>query len=357
MKILDKYILKQFVGTFIFCVFILSIIAIVIDFTEKVDSFMGGKAPGSAILKYYLAFVPYINALLFPLFVFVAVIFFTSRLTNRSEVIAMLNGGMSYNRFLLPYLIGGIFFSGVILYGNHSLIPKANRLRLNFENKYINYNSVKSGNDMHFRISPTEFIYLKSYNVLGKTGYNFSYERIVDLQLREKIWANEIQFDSVKKSWRLINVKIRSLDSNRESLTQYPKLERSFNFVHSDLIEEHEVKQAMTTSELNAFIDKEKRKGNPALSAFEVEKHRRTAAPGSVIVLTLIGAIMSSRKVRGGSGIHLALGLLIGAAYIVFMQFSVTFSIKGDLPPMLAVWIPNFIFAALAFVIYKRYNS
>jgi lipopolysaccharide export system permease protein len=356
IKLLDRYILRQFAGTFVFAVFVLSIIAIVIDFTEKVDSFIHGKASGGAIATYYLAFVPYINALLFPLFVFVAVIFFTTRLTARSEIIAMLSSGMSYNRFLRPYLIGGLFFSVLILYCNHTIIPRANRLRLNFENKYINFNSVKSGNDMHFRISPTEFVYLKSYNVLGKNGYTFSYERIAKLQLKEKLWANEIAYDSLKKNWRLTTVKVRSIDSVGESLQQFATLNRSFNFLPKDLVEEHEVKQSMTTTELQAFITRERKKGNPALNAYEVEKYRRTAAPASVFILTVIGAVMSSRKVRGGSGIHLAIGLLIGAAYIVFMQFSVTFSIKGNLHPMVAVWIPNIIFAMLAYIIYRTYS-
>jgi lipopolysaccharide export system permease protein len=357
VKILDKYILKKFVGTFIFCLIVLSIIAIVIDVTEKVDSFIDKKIPFKEIARYYLVFIPHITALLFPLFVFVAVIFFTSRLASKSEVIAMLNGGMSYNRFLRPYIIGGIGFSLFILYANHTFIPKANKERLKFENKYINFNSIKSGTDMHYRISPTEFIYIKSFNIPTKTGSIFSYEKIINGALVEKIWANEITYDSIKLHWKLKDVRKRTMNGIQEKFVQLDTLVQKINFKPADLIEEYEMKQAMTTTQLQAFIDRERRKGNPSLNTYEVEKHRRSAAPASVLILTIIGAVMSSKKVRGGSGIHLAIGLLIGAAYIVFMQFSTTFSIKGSLHPMLAVWIPNFIFAALALIIYKKYKA
>jgi lipopolysaccharide export system permease protein len=357
LKILDLYIIRKFVGTFFFCLLVLTIIAIVIDVTEKVDSFIDKKAPLKEIVNYYLVFIPHITALLFPLFVFVAVIFFTSRLASKSEVIAMLNGGMSYNRFLVPYIAGGILFSLFILYANHTFIPKANKLRLKFENKYINFNSIKTGTDMHYRISPSEFVYLKSFNIPTKTGNIFSYEKIIDGELKEKIFANEIAYDSIKNTWKLKQVRKRTMNGSVETFVQLDTLQQKMNFKPSDVIEEYEIKQAMTTKQLQSFIDRERRKGNPALNTYEVEKHRRSAAPASVLILTIIGAIMSSKKVRGGSGIHLAIGLLIGAAYIVFMQFSTTFSIKGSLHPMLAVWIPNFIFAGLALIIYKKYNT
>jgi lipopolysaccharide export system permease protein len=335
MKIIDKYILKNFFGAFFFVLLLLSIIAIVIDFTEKIDSFIGKKVPAMDILKYYIVFIPYISALLFPLFVFIAVIFFTTRIAYRSEVIAMLNGGMSYNRFLQPYLIGGSILALIILYGNHITIPRANRLRLNFENKYINHNSVRADVDMHYRISKNEYIYLKTYNVTAKTGYNFAYEKIEDNKLLFKIIADQIAYDSITKSWKLIGVTTRVINKNNtESLTKDNVLYKKFAFKHTDLIEEHEMKQAMTTKSLNEFIAREKIKGNPGLNVYYVERYRRWVAPLSVIILTLIGAIIASRKVRGGSGIHLAIGLTISAAYVVFMQFSTTFSIKGSMHPL-----------------------
>ncbi len=357
MKILDKYILKNFILTFWFSLGLLTIIAIVIDITEKVDAFVSNKAPMREVLKYYAAFVPYISALLFPLFVFIAVIFFTSRMASRSEVIAMLNGGMSFKRFLQPYVIGGILLSFILLWSNHTLIPYANAARLKFEEKFINYQKPRSGMDMHYRISKNEFIYLKSYNIPTQSGYTFSYEKIEGQKLKEKVWADNIQWDSVKKDWLLKQVTIRTNRDSTESLSTVPSISKKYNFTPDDLLEKVELKQTMSTKMLNKFIIREKEKGNPSLNSYYIEKHRRSAAPVSVFILTIIGACLASTKVRGGSGLHLAMGLAISASYIIFMQFSTTFSVKGNLSPLLSVWIPNFIFMVLGYFIFRRFNK
>jgi lipopolysaccharide export system permease protein len=357
MKILDKYILKNFILTFWFSLGLLTIIAIVIDITEKVDAFVSNKAPMTAILKYYAAFVPYIAALLFPLFVFIAVIFFTSRLASRSEVIAMLNGGMSFKRFLQPYIIGGLLLSLLILWANHTIIPKANAARLQFEEKYINYQKPYSGRDMHYRISNNEFIYLRDYNLTNNTGTMFTYEKIVGQNLVEKVWADNIQWDSIKKNWILKHVSIRTNEDSLETFTKESKMVKNYAFSPNDLLEQTDQKQAMTTRVLNKFIAREKQKGNPALNTYYIEKYRRSSAPISVIILTIIGACLASHKVRGGSGLHLAMGLALSASYIIFMQFSHTFSIKGNLPPLLSVWIPNLIFMVLGYFIFRRFNK
>jgi lipopolysaccharide export system permease protein len=357
MKILDKYILKNFILTFWFSLGLLTVIAIVIDVTEKVDAFVSNKASFSAITGYYVAFIPYIAALLFPLFVFIAVIFFTSRLAIRSEVIAMLNGGMSFKRFLQPYIIGGVLLSLLILWANHTIIPKANAARLAFEEKYIQYQKPYAGVDMHYRISPTEFIYLKSYSIPTQSGYTFSYEKIEGQKLREKLWADNISWDSTKKNWKLKSVSMRTITDSVETYSTMPNVSKNYNFTPADLSEKTEQKQAMTTVVLNKFIAREKQKGNPALNGYYIEKHRRSAAPVAVLILTIIGACLASHKVRGGSGLHLAMGLAISAAYIIFMQFSTTFAVKGNLSPLLSVWIPNFIFMVLGYFIFRRFNK
>jgi lipopolysaccharide export system permease protein len=354
MKILDKYLIKNLILTFAFVLFILSIISIVIDYAEKVDAFLSNNAPAKSIFAYYISFIPYICALLFPLFVFIAVIFFTTRIAYKSEVIAMLSSGMSYNRFLLPYAISGTLFSLILLYSNHVIIPKANKHRLKFENKYINYNVNKTEIDAHYRISPTEFIYLKNFNADNKSGYNFSYEKIEHHTLKEKLWAENINWDSTKKQWMMSRVRIRTINGASETLEHYPTMEKKFDFVPADLIEVKEQKQAMTTAELNTFITKETKRGNPALATYFIERSRRWAAPFSVFILTIIGACLASKKVRGGSGVHLAVGIIISAAYIIFMQFSTTFAIKGNLNPTLSVWMPNMVFLILAIYIYKK---
>jgi lipopolysaccharide export system permease protein len=357
MKILDKYIVRNFILTVVFVLFVLSIISVVIDYTEKVASFTSKNVPGKEIIGYYFAFIPFITAFLFPIFVFIAVIFFTTRLTAKSEIIAMLNSGMSYNRFLLPYLFCGAFFSFVLLYANNVFIPKANKKRIKFENSYLVTNPNKTGVDMHFRISPTEFIYLKSYSAGTNDGYNFCYEVIDSHKLKRKLWAETIHWDTLSKNWKLNMVTERKWENGKESYTTMPTLQQKFAFAPEDIVEVLEQKQAMTTKELKAYIAREKRKGNPSLNMYEVELYRRSGAPFSVFILTIIGACMASFKVRGGSGLHLALGILISGAYIIFMQFSTTFSIKGTLSPLVSVWIPNVLFMGLAYVIYRRYRG
>ncbi len=354
MKILDKYLIKNLILTFLFVLFVLSIISIVIDYAEKVDAFISNKAPAKAIIGYYISFIPYICALLFPLFVFIAVIFFTTRIAYRTEVIAMLSSGMSYNRFLLPYLFCGVLFALLLFWCNHIVIPKANKHRMKFENEYVNSSVNKTEIDAHYRISPTEFVYLKSFSAESKSGYNFAYEIIKQQDLSKKIWAENISWDSISKQWNLSRVKIRTINGEQETLTHLPSLKQKFNFTPADLVEVKEQKQCMTTSELSAYINKETKRGNPSLANYHIEKARRTAAVFSVIVLTLIGACLASKKMRGGSGIHLAIGISISAAYIIFMQFSTTFAVKGNLNPVLSVWIPNFVFAILGIYIYRK---
>jgi lipopolysaccharide export system permease protein len=222
---------------------------------------------------------------------------------------------------------------------------------------YITFNPNKVGTDMHFRISPTEFIYIKGFAPGTKEGNNFCYERIENHQLKQKLWAEAIKWDTVKKIWHLNTVTERTWNGEAESFNSYASLDKKYDLQPSDIVEVAEQKSCMTSKELLAFISKERRRGNPSLNVYLVEFHRRSGAAFSVLVLTIIGACMASFKVRGGSGLHLALGILISGAYIIFMQFSNTFAIKGNLPPIVAVWIPNIIFSVLAFYIYRKYKG
>lgn len=333
-----------------------SAIAIVIDYTEKVEDFVNKKVPGIEILGYFKNFIPYILALLFPIFIFVAVIFFTSRLANRSEIVAMLSSGMSFKRFLRPYLVGSTIISIVLLFANHYIIPRANKSRLKFEEKYLWEHSYMKDDNFHMRLNPNEYIYLQSYNPETKTGYRFSYEKIKGTMITLKITADRCQYDSVKKQWKLFDAIEHTNNGAAEHLTKYATEFKSFNFKPNDLIERREQKQLMTSPELNRFIQKENEKGSEALTEYYIEKYRRTSSPFSAFVLSIIGACIASRKVRGGSGIHLAIGLLISAIYILMMQFSTTFAIKGSLHPMMAVWLPNLVFSFVAVYFYRKYS-
>jgi lipopolysaccharide export system permease protein len=357
LKQLDKYILKNFLLTFVVLLGAFSAIAIVIDLTEKIKDFVGNKVPLLQIMTYFKNFLPFILALLFPIFIFVAVIFFTSKMANRSEIIAMLNSGMSFSRFLRPYVIGAGIISAVLMFANHFVIPKANKSRLKFEEKYLWEKKYSKDDNFHIRISPTEYMYMQSYNPESKTGFRFSYEKVIGTRIIEKVMADRCEYDSVLMLWKMTDVKIRINDSIAETLTLKPTLNRKFKFTPNDLIEKREAKQMMTTPELNGFMKKENDKGSENLNEYYIEKYRRTASPFSAFILSIIGACIASRKVRGGSGIHLAIGLMISAVYIFMMQFSTTFATKGNLTPMLAVWIPNIIFGSIALVIYRRYST
>ena len=357
LKKIDYYILKNFLLTFVFLMLAFSAIAIVIDYTEKVEDFVAKKIPGIEIAGYFKNFIPYILALLFPIFIFVAVIFFTSRLAGRSEIIAMLSSGMSFKRFLRPYIVGSGIISIVLLVANHYIIPKANKSRLQFEEKYLWEHSYSKDDNFHMRISPQEYIYMQSYNHESKTGYRFSYEKVKGTFITTKISADRCTYDSVKKQWKLFEASERTNQGAIEHLTKYPTVCKTFNFSPADLIERREQKQLMTSPELNTFINKENEKGSEALTEYYIEKYRRTSSPFSAFVLTIIGASIASRKVRGGSGVHLAIGLMISAIYILMMQFSTTFAIKGNLHPFIAVWIPNVVFSFVAVYFYKRYSK
>jgi len=354
MNKLDRYIIKQFLGTFFYAIIILAVITAVIDYSEKVDDFVKRQAPWGEILNYYKNFIPYMVAFLFPLFIFIATIFFTSKLAYRSEIIAILSSGVSYTRFMRPYLIGGAFLCVVSLLANHWIVPAANKQRLAFEDTYVHEATVASDRNVHLRLSNDLYVYIQSYDYLVNTGYRFTAERIVGEQLVEKIMAERISYDSAKKTWELHNVTIRRNNGLQEELILEAGLKRKYPFTPGDLKLDNDNMTAMTTPVLNKVIAREKLRGRENLNQFYVEKHRRTAQPFAGLILTVIGVTIASKKVRGGSGLHLAFGIMISAAYILALQFSTTFSTKAGLNPLLAAWIPNIIFAFVALHFYRK---
>lgn len=355
MKKLDWYILKQFLQTFFFAILILAVITAIIDFSEHVDNFFERKATWGTIFKYYQNFLPYMVAFLFPLFIFISTIFFTSRLAYRSEIIAILASGTSFPRFLRPYLLGGILLLGLSMVVNHWIVPNGNKIRLAMEDQYFHDTYSSSQRNVHLRLSKNVYVYLQSFDYSSNFGYRFTAEKIVGTQLKEKIFAERVSYDSTKKLWTLYNVTTRYNDGIKESLKFSPTLVQSYpGFSPKDLDEDNDNMQAFTTPQLNKVIEREKLRGRESLNYFYIEKHRRTAQPFAGIILTVIGASIASRKVRGGSGLHLAIGIVISATYILAMQFSTTFSTKAGMNPLLAVWIPNIIFSIVAVYLYRR---
>lgn len=333
---------------------IMALISCVIDYSEKVADFVKNHAPASAILFYYLTFIPHITALLFPLFIFIAAIFFTSRLAYRSEIIAMLATGMSFTRFLRPYVYGAVFLGTISLAANHFLIPMANKYRLRFEDQYYKNKILSSDDNVHLKLSNRLLIYVQNYNYVSNNGNRFVAETIHGNELKERLSAESASYDSVQKNWKLRHVTIHKLNGLQEHLEYVPELIRAYPFTPKDLHTNLAIKEALTTPQLNSYIALQQERGNSSLNFYEIEKHRRTAQPFAALILTIIGACIASRKVRGGSGLHLALGIVISALYIMAMQFSNTFSTNAGFSPFVATWIPNLIFGVFALVLYRR---
>jgi len=354
IKKLDWYIIKKFLSTFFFAIMILAVISCVIDYSEKVDNFVSRKAPGIAILNYYKDFIPHITALLFPLFIFIATIFFTSKIAYKSEIIAILATGVSFQRFMRPYLIGGGFLCVFSLVANHWIIPIANKERIAFETKYVNDPNPYTGDNLHLGISKDTYVYMQSFDYANKRGNKFTAEKVSGTMLKEKLMADYVIYDSVKRIWHLHNVAIRTNDTAKESVRSVMDTDIKYAFTPTDLNKSDAIKEALTTPELINYISAERLRGRENLNFYYVEKDRRTAQPFAGLILTLIGACIASRKVRGGSGLHLAIGITISALYIMFLQLSTTFSTKGNLNPLISVWIPNAMFAVLAYILYRR---
>lgn len=355
LKKIDWYIIGKFLSTFFFAIMILAVISCVIDYSEKVDNIVSKKAPFWEVANYYKNFIPHITALLFPLFIFIATIFFTSKLAYKSEIIAILSSGVSFQRFLRPYLIGSGFLCLISLIANHWIIPVANKQRIAFEDKYINDADFKvSGENIHLGISKGTYIYIQNYNFVNNTGNHFTAEKIDGTFLKEKLMADYVVYDTVKKIWHLHNVMIRTNDTLKETIRNIPLMDTTYAFTPADLNTSDAIKEALTTPELDRYIAKEKLHGSENLNFYFVEKDRRTAQPFAGFILTIIGACIASRKIRGGSGLHLALGIVISALYIMFLQLSTTFSTKDAFNPLIAVWLPNIVFGFVALYLYRR---
>lgn len=329
-------------------------IVIIFDLSEKIDNFIENKAPVYDILfVYYLNFIPYFINLFSPLFTFIAVIYFTSRLAFNTEIVAILSSGISFRRMLLPYFVSAIFLAFLSIYLSNVLIPNANTKRIEFENTYIKSQQQFRERNIHLQIRPGEFVFLESYNERINIGYKFSLEHIKSGKLTYKLLAERAEWIDSIQTWALRNYYVREIGELNETLSSGTRKDTIINLKPSDFIQNIQDMETMNFRELERFIDNEKLKGSENIRFFLVEKHRRVAFPFATLVLTLIGVSLSSRKVRGGIGLHLGLGLLLSFTFILFMQVSTTFATNGNLPAMLAVWIPNIVFAILGFYLMK----
>lgn len=355
MKILDKYILKNFLGTFFFTMAMIMAIAVVFDVSEKVDDFIQGGAGLKEILfDYYFNFILHYGNLFSSLLIFLSVILFTSKLAQRTEFIAILCSGVSFQRLLFPYFLGATFLAGGSLYLNHYQLPKANKKRIQFEADYIRNPFRINDKHLHREIKPGTIVYFESILLSENKGYKFSMERWKDGELVEKTNARKAVFNPIDSTWLLNDYEIRTLHSKGEHVKKGWSLDTNYSFVPSDFGERLDVVATMTTPELIAFIEKEKQKGSDKITFFEIEKHQRTSYPLAAYILTLIGASISGRKVRGGVGLHIALGFFMVIFYIFLMKISTVAATNSGIAPLTAVWIPNILFGLVSIVLYRK---
>lgn len=360
MKIIDWYILKKFLVTFVFCLVALTVLVVIIDLSERTDDFAKTNLPIKTIItQYYFGFIPRIDAMLFPLFIFIAVIFFTSKMANQSELIAILSSGVSFKRFLLPYIFGGVLLSGLLWFTNQYVLPPANERWANFNSKYIDFNyagfqNTSTISNKYFKLDSFSYAGVRYYDTTNKTGNGFFIQKFNKTKLTYNLNAQSISWDTSLRKWKLGNVVERRINGLRMSLKHTDMMPMNFNFKPRDLQRDEYMKDKLTTPELDDYIRLEKIRGSENVNALILEKENRNANPVSVLILTLIGAIIASKKIRGGSGFHLAIGVLICVLYILVGRFSAVFSLKANFNPIIAAWLPNAVFGLLAWYLYKR---
>lgn len=355
MQKLDWYIVKKFLGTFFFSISLILLIVVVFDISEKIDDFIEKDAPLRGIIfDYYLNFIPYFGNLFSPLFTFVAVIFFTSKMANDTEVISILSSGISFNRFLRPFMLSAGLLAVLSFTLSNFIIPPANSERLEFENTYIKNPYKNRDKDIHMQIKPGQFIYMQSYNTKRNIGYKFSMEQFENNELQEKLFCNYIKWNETTENWTVHNYFIRKIDHLNEEIIEGDTLVLTINLHPNDFNVRRSMVETMNMFQLNDYIKEERMKGSKNLVFHIIEQQKRFAYPFATLILTIVAVAMASRKVRGGIGLHLGLGLLISFAYILFMQVSTTFATNGDLSPIIAVWIPNLLFASLGLYLLKK---
>lgn len=355
MKKLDLYIIKKFLGTFFFSILLLIIIIIVFDVSEHIEKYIENAAPlKSIIFDYYLNWIPFFVNQFGALFTFIAVIFFTSKLAANSEIIAILSSGISFRRMLLPYFLSALVI-GIMSYALASfIIPHASKTRLAFWEKYIGNTFSNREENIHRQIAPGTFIYMYSYTVSTSTGHNFAMDEFKDKKLVKKLNSDKIVWNEELGKWSIHRYKIRSFDGDKETMEQGIRLDTLLPFSKEEFSTRADVSETMTSPELSDYIDQQRMRGSSNIVELEIEKYKRFSSAFATFILTLIGVSLSARKLRGGIGMHLGIGLGLSFSYILFQQISSVFATNGDMNPLLAVWIPNILYSFIAVYLYIK---
>lgn len=354
MKKLDWYIFKKYLGTFFFSISLLIIIVIVFDVSENIDSFIKNEATfREVVYDYYIPFIPYFINLFIYLFVFISVIFFTSKMAGHTEIIAILSSGISFKRFLLPYVMAAVLLSIGSFYLGNFLIPKTDTVRREFKDKYIERLTKSSGSNIHVQIEKGVYVYVGNFDIKRKVAYKFALEKFEGNEMTYKIIADKASYDTITGKWKLDNYVERRLEKN-EILTRAKTKDTTLLLKPRDLYNIKEEFEEMNLFEIRDHIQNLELKGADNTLPYKIEMHRRIASPAAIIILTVIGAALSSRKVRGGIGLHLGIGIVITFAYILFMEFSRVFAMSGVFSPFIAAWLPNIIFSIIGIYFFVK---
>lgn len=358
IKKIDGYLIRKFIGTYIYSIVLIISISIVFDVNENLAKFTTYHAPLRAIVfDYYANFVPYFANLFSPLFVFIAVIFFTSKLAGNSEIIAMLACGMSFKRLLRPYMISAALISVLNFYLGAYIIPQGTVVRHNFESQYKNSKKNTTASNVQLQVDKGVIAYISQYDDKHKTGYGFSLDKFENKKLVSHMTANVIKYDTISDSryhWKAINYKIRTLKGMREHITSGMEIDTMIIMEPMDLVFSKGQQETFTSPELKRYISKQKDRGSSNVVQYEVEYHKRIATSFASFILTIIGLSLSSRKRKGGMGLYLGIGMALSFSYILLQTVCATFAINANTPPMLAAWIPNILYTFIAYYCYKK---
>ena len=352
---IDVYIVKKFITTFFIALLLIIGIVIIFDISEKIDNFVAKEAPLKAIIfDYYVNFVPYFMNMFSPLFIFITVIFFTSKMAADSEIIAILSCGISFHRMMVPYLFSATLIAILSLCLNLFIIPEANKTRLQFEDKYVKARFASVGRNVHYQTSPGEFVFAESFSSWNKTAYRFTIEKIEDSRLVSKISAESATYDTVNGTWRLKKYFIRDYNADMtDRIRSGKQMDTTLALSVDDFYLTENTVETLTYDELNQLIDVQKMRGDANVKFAQIEKNTRFALPFSAFILTIMGVALSSKKRRGGIGWNIGAGIALAFTYILFMKFSEMFVYTDTLSPAVALWLPNMVFTVVAIVLYR----
>lgn len=338
---LDSYILKKFLGSVAYSITLLMAIIVVIDMSENLQKFLDRDVPTSAVITgYYLNFIPYFINLFIPLFTFISVIWFTSKLSAHNEIISILNGGISFYRMLYPYIVGALIVASIALVFSNMIVPRASKRLYTFKEMYMGEGNYARVN-IHIKTSPTSYIFLERWSKEENTGYQFSYEELGDKSLDYKLSAQQIIYHPDSESWTLLYCTERRIINGKEYFSECEKKDTIFNITPHNLNQDVYLSETMPSIVLHKFIKEEKEKGSTLVNHYVIEMQRRFANPFGTIIMTIFALSIASRKTRRGVGVHIFVGMGLAFSFVFFQQISTVFSVSGNLPPGLGTWMPN----------------